>query len=56
MDLVKALNDDPDSRLGTLKDIRAQIIQSGGTHVITVNLKRLILALKACLVPQAYVS
>jgi hypothetical protein len=56
MDLVKTLNEDPDSRLATLKDIRAQIIQTGGTHVVTGNLKRLIIALKSCLIPQPYVS
>ena len=55
MDLVKTLNEDPDSRLATLKEIRAQIIQTGGTHVLTGNLKRLILALKSCLIPQPYV-
>ena len=56
MDLVKALTDDPDNQIETLKEIRSQMLQqSTQSHVLSGNLKKLILALKTCLNPNPMV-
>jgi hypothetical protein len=57
MDLVRALIDDPDNQINNLKEIRTQMLTQGTqSHVLSGNLKKLILALKHCLNPNPMVS
>eukprot|EP00347_Sterkiella_histriomuscorum_P018265 403346170 len=50
MDLVQSLINEPEKRLQTLKEIRARVIAKSDTVMIG-NLKKLILGLKASLIP-----